>query len=438
MAGARPTVTFDAFTGRYAQRTAGMTASEIRALFAVASRPEVVSLAGGMPYTTALPLDAVGKLMSDLLATKGAVALQYGSGQGDPVLREHICEVMALEGVIGSPDDVTVTVGSQQALDLVTRIFIDPGDVILAEAPSYVGALGTFASYQADVVHVAMDDKGLVPEALRSAIADVKASGRTAKFLYTIPNFHNPAGTSLADPRRDEVLQICVEAGLLVIEDNPYGLLGFEGPPTPAIRARGDEENVIYLGSFSKTFAPGLRVGWVLAPHAVREKLVLASEASVLCPPALNQMVVTEYLATQDWQGQVEVFKGIYQERRDAMLGALGAMMPAGTTWTHPTGGFYVWATLPEGLDAKVMQPRAITARVAYVPGIGFYADGQGKRELRLSYCFPEPARIEEGVRRLAGVVEAELELLATFGPTLGPPVADRVLGASTPSPGLA
>jgi 2-aminoadipate transaminase len=438
MAGVPPSIRLDAFTGRYAQRTAGMTASEIRALFAVASRPEVVSLAGGMPYTTALPLDAVGKLMSDLLATKGASALQYGSGQGDPVLREHICEVMALEGVVGSPDDVTVTVGSQQALDLITRIFVDPGDVILAEAPSYVGALGTFASYQADVVHVPMDDQGLVPDALREAIAAVAASGRRAKFLYTIPNFHNPAGTSLSEPRRDEVLQICVEAGLLVIEDNPYGLLGFEGPPTRAIRARGDShtvsENVIYLGSFSKTFAPGLRVGWVLAPHAVREKLVLASEASVLCPPALNQMVVTEYLSTQDWQGQVEVFKGIYQERRDAMLGALTSMMPAGTTWTHPTGGFYVWTTLPEGLDAKVMQPRAITARVAYVPGIGFYADGQGQRELRLSYCFPEPSRIEEGVRRLAGVVEAELELLETFGPTL----PERVLGSTTPSPGLA
>jgi 2-aminoadipate transaminase len=427
-------VTFDAFTGRYAQRTAGMTASEIRALFAVASRPEVVSLAGGMPYTTALPLDAVGKLMSDLLATRGAQALQYGSGQGDPELREHICTVMALEGVIGSPDDVTVTVGSQQALDLVTRIFIDPGDVILAEAPSYVGALGTFAAYQADVVHVPMDADGLVPEALREAISSVQASGRRAKFLYTIPNFHNPAGTSLAFARRAEVLQICVEAGLLVLEDNPYGLLGFEGPPTPAIRSLGDEDNVIYLGSFSKTFAPGLRVGWVLAPHAVREKLVLASEASVLCPPALNQMVVSEYLATQDWQGQVEVFKQLYQERRDAMLSSLSELMPRGTTWTRPTGGFYVWATLPSGLDAKVMQPRAITARVAYVPGIGFYADGQGQRELRLSYCFPEPARIQEGVRRLAGVVEAELELLETFGPSL----SERVLGSSTPSPGLA
>jgi 2-aminoadipate transaminase len=427
-------ITLDAFTGRYAQRTAGMTASEIRALFAVASRPEVVSLAGGMPYTTALPLDAVGKLLSDLLATKGAAALQYGSGQGDPVLREHICEVMALEGVVGSPDDVVVTVGSQQALDLVTRIFCDPGDVILAEAPSYVGALGTFAAYQAEVVHVPMDDQGLVPEALREAIAAVHRQGKRAKFLYTIPNFHNPAGTSLSDPRRDEVLEICKQAGLLVLEDNPYGLLGFDGPPTPAIRARGDEQHVIYLGSFSKTFAPGLRVGWVLAPHAVREKLVLASEASVLCPPAINQMLVTEYLTTQDWQGQVEVFKGLYQERRDAMLDALATLMPAGTSWTRPTGGFYVWTTLPAGLDAKVMQPRAITARVAYVPGIGFYSDGQGQRELRLSYCFPEPERIREGVRRLAGVVEAELELLATFGPTL----AARSTGAVTPSPDLA
>jgi DNA-binding transcriptional MocR family regulator len=425
-------VTFDAFTGRYAQRTAGMTASEIRALFAVASRPEVVSLAGGMPYTTALPLDAVGKLLSDLLATRGAAALQYGSGQGDPELREHICEVMALEGVVGSPDDVVVTVGSQQALDLVTRIFCDPGDVVLAEAPSYVGALGTFAAYQAEVVHVPMDEHGLVPDALREAVARV---GARAKFLYTIPNFHNPAGTSLSDARRTEVLEICRQAGLLVLEDNPYGLLGFEGPPTPAIRARGGEDDVIYLGSFSKTFAPGLRVGWVLAPHAVREKLVLASEASVLCPPALNQMAVVEYLTTQDWQGQIEVFKDLYRERRDAMLDALTTLMPAGTTWTHPTGGFYVWTTLPEGLDAKVMQPRAITARVAYVPGVGFYADGQGGRELRLSYCFPEPDRIREGVRRLAGVVEAELELLDTFGPlaAVAPPH-----GAATPGPDTA
>jgi len=434
-------VTLDAFTDRYAQRTHGMTASEIRALFAVASRPEVVSLAGGMPNLSALPLDAVGKLMGELVQTRGAQALQYGSGQGDPHLRELICEVMALEGIAASSEDVVVTVGSQQALDLVTRVFIDPGDVVLAEAPSYVGALGTFSAYQAEVVHVAMDEHGLVPEALREAIAGVKAAGKRAKFLYTVPNFHNPAGVSLAEARRDEVLAVCQAAGLMVLEDNPYGLLGFDGPPTPAIRARGakrggDSDDVLYLGSFSKTFAPGLRVGWVLAPHAVREKLVLAAEAAVLCPPQLNQMLVAEYLSTQDWQGQVGAFRGMYRERRDAMLDALTQQMPAGTTWTHPAGGFYVWVTLPEGLDSKVLLPRAVTARVAFVPGTAFYADGSGRNHLRLSYCYPEPDRIREGVRRLATVLEEEVELRETFGAT-GPPTSLRSQSES-PSPDLA
>jgi DNA-binding transcriptional MocR family regulator len=354
-----------------------------------------------------------------------------------PELREQITEVMRLEGIVAHPDDVVVTVGSQQALDLVTRVFCNPGDVVIAEAPSYVGALGTFAAYQAEVVHVTMDEDGLVPAALREALAAVKAAGKTAKFLYTIPNFHNPAGVSLAEARRDEILAICQEAGLLVLEDNPYGLLGFDGPPTQAIKARAGEDDVVYLGSFSKTFAPGLRVGWVLAPHAVREKLVLASEATVLCPPQLNQLVVVDYLTTQDWRGQVEVFKDLYRERRDAMLDSLTQLMPAGTTWTHPTGGFYVWLTLPEGLDSKVMQPRALTARVAYVPGIGFYADGQGGRDMRLSYCFPEPERIREGVRRLSGVIEAELELLETFGPTTQPLRLGHAQ-AETPSPDMA
>ena len=434
----RPTsgVTLDAFTDRYAQRTHGMTASEIRALFAVASRPEVVSLAGGMPNLSALPLDAVGKLMGELVQTRGAQALQYGSGQGDPHLRELICEVMSLEGIAGSSEDVVVTVGSQQALDLVTRVFIDPGDVVIAEAPSYVGALGTFAAYQAEVVHVAMDEQGLVPEALRETIAAVQAAGKRAKFLYTVPNFHNPAGTSLAEHRRDEVLAICQSAGLLVLEDNPYGLLGFDTPPVPAIRARGGEDDVLYLGSFSKTFAPGLRVGWVLAPHAVREKLVLAAEAAVLCPPTFNQLAVAEYLSTQDWQGQVGAFRAMYRERRDAMLDALAQQMPAGTTWTSPTGGFYVWVTLPGELDAKVLLPRAVTARVAFVPGTAFFADGTGQRHLRLSYCYPEPDRIREGVRRLSTVLEEEVELRSTFGPT-GPRRA-TASQAQAPAPDLA
>lgn len=410
----------DPYLSQYADRTAGMTASEIRALFAVASRPEVVSLAGGMPYVNALPLDAVGTLMCDLVNTRGNVALQYGGGQGDPVLREQICEIMALEGIRAHADDVVVTTGSQQALDLVTRLFINPGDVILAESPSYVGALQAFRSYQAEVLHVAMDDDGLIPESLREALARCAAAGQVVKFVYTIPNFHNPAGVSLAPARRAEVLDICRTAGVLLLEDNPYGLLGFEAEPYRALRA-DERDGVVYLGSFSKTFAPGLRVGWVVAPPGVRDKLVLAAEATMLCASSLSQLAVSSYLSNFSWQDQIKAFRALYQERRDATLDMLGRTMPEGTTWTKPAGGFYVWVTLPSGLNCEAMLPRAISARVAYVPGTAFYAGAaraDGSSSLRLSYCYPPPDRIQEGVRRLASVVEQELDVRQSLGLT--------------------
>lgn len=418
---------------RYAQRTAGMTASEIRALFAVASRPEVVSLAGGMPYLPALPLDSLADELAQVVATDGMTALQYGSAQGLPVLREQICEVMALEGIRAHADDVTVTVGSQMALDMVTRIFCDPGDVVLAEAPSYVGALTTFASYQAQVVHVPMDDDGLIPAELETALRSLRAEGRTPKFLYTIPNFHNPAGVTLAVARRGQVLKVCAEHGLLIIEDNPYGLLGFDGQHYPAMRAT-EPDNVVYLGSFSKTFAPGLRVGWALAPHAVREKLVLAVESATLCPPTFTQALVSRYLSQHDWKGQIKNYREAYRERRDAMVAALRQYLPPGCRWTHPAGGFYVWLTVPEGLDTKAMLPRAVTQRVAYVPGTAFYADSFGSRQMRLSFCYPTPERITEGVRRLAAVLDGELELQRTFGS-----VSPRaVSGPQSPTPDTA
>ena len=408
----------DSYVDRYAARTNGMTASEIRALFSVASRPEVVSLAGGMPNISGLPLDVVGQAIGDLVAEHGTTAMQYGSGQGDPVLREQICDVMRLEGIEAHPDDVVVTVGSQQAVDLVTRIFCDPGDVVICEAPSYVGALGVFRSYQCDVVHVEMDGDGLVPSALRDAIATVQAAGRRIKFLYTIPNYHNPAGVTLSLERRREVLEICREADVLVLEDNPYGLLGFDDEPLRALRA-DEPDGVIYLGSFSKTFAPGFRVGWALAPHAVREKLVLAQESATLCPPSFSQMAVSAYLSHHDWLGQIKAFREMYRERRDAMVEALDDLMPAAARWNVPRGGFYVWLTLPPGLDAKAMLPRAVTSRVAFVPGTAFFADGFGAQSMRLSYCYPTPERIREGVRRLTGVIEEELELRETFGATV-------------------
>ncbi|WP_291383311.1 PLP-dependent aminotransferase family protein [Demequina sp.] len=404
----------DPWLGSYASRAHNMRSSEIRALFAVASRPEVVSLAGGMPFIGGLPLEDIGEMMRRLVAEQGEVALQYGSGQGYEPLREHITEVMALEGIHAHPDDVVVTTGSQQALDLVTKIFIDPGDVIVAEAPSYVGALGVFRAHEAEVVHVPMDERGLVPEALETALTALAAEGRRVKFLYTVPNFHNPGGVTLSLERRPRVLEICQRFGVLVLEDNPYGLLGFDAEPLPALRSM-DEEGVIYLGSFSKTFAPGFRVGWAVAPHAVREKLVLASEAAILCPSNASQMAISSYLSHHDWKGQIKKFREQYRERRDAMISALEEFMPE-ASWNVPDGGFYVWVTLPDGLDSKSMLPRAVTARVAYVPGTAFYYDGTGASHLRLSYCYPTPERIKEGVRRLAGVIDAEIETIKIFG----------------------
>jgi DNA-binding transcriptional MocR family regulator len=393
---------------RYAHRAAHMKPSEIRSLFAVASRPEIVSLAGGMPNLSAIPMDMMAGIVEKLIREDGQEALQYGSGQGHPQLREQICDVMALEGIKANPDDVLVTTGSQQALDLISRIFIDPGDVVLVEAPSYVGALGTFAQYEASVVHIEMDQNGLIPEALRQAIKTLRYQGRRIKFLYLIPNYQNPAGVLLPADRRSEILDICRSEKIFIVEDNPYGLLGFDRPSPNAMRAE-DSENVIYLGSFSKTIVPGFRIGWALVPQSLKEKLVIASESSILCPSNFSQMAIASYLANQPWREQIASFCALYKVRRDAMLSALDAYFPKAATWTKPAGGFYVWVTLPPEIDTKAMVPRAIAAKVAYVPGTAFFADGFGSWSLRLSYCYPTPERITQGVMALSKVVEQEM-----------------------------
>lgn len=404
----------DRFVDQYAERTLNLKVSAVRALFAVANRPEIVSLAGGMPNIADLPLPDIAEELGGMITRNGMQVMQYGSGQGEPVIREQICDVVALEGIAAHPDEITITAGSQQGLDLVTRIFIDPGDVILAESPSYVGALGTFASYQAEVVHVASDSDGLDPAALRETITQLHGFGKRVKFLYTIPNFNNPSGLTQPLERRREILAICDEFNVLIVEDNPYGLLTYEAEPLPAMRSL--DENVIYLGSFSKIFAPGFRVGWVIAPHAVREKLVLAQESATLCPPVFSQFAISTYLSQSPWQEQIVDYRDMYRVRRDAMLAALAEHMPDGSTWTHPTGGFFVWVTMPEGIDSQAMLPRAVNARVAYVPGDAFYADGQGARNVRLSFCFPPASRIVTGVERFAEVVRRELDVMHTFG----------------------
>ena len=407
-------IKLDPYMERYAARTRAMGASEIRALFAVASRPEIVSLAGGMPYTSAIDQDAVAEVTAAVLSEQAATALQYGGGQGDPELREELVRVMAAEGVPAHADDLLVTVGGQQGLDLVAKLFIDPGDIVLAEGPSYVGALGAFQAYQADVVHVPMDEDGLQPAALASVLDRLASAGRTPKFLYTIPNHQNPAGVSLSSARREALAALALRRDLLILEDNPYGMLDFKREQRTSLKSLAPS-HVIYVGTLSKIFSPGIRVGWVAAAQPVREKLTLLKESADLCQSNLTQFIAARWLSTQPWEHQIDVFRETYRERCDAMLEEMASEMPPGCEWSQPTGGFFVWLRLPPGLDSKQMLAKSIGARVAYVPGRGFYADGNGAQELRLSFCYPNEDDIREGIRRLASVIRGERELASAI-----------------------
>jgi 2-aminoadipate transaminase len=407
-------VQLDPYQGRYARRARGMTASEIRALFEVATRPEIVSLAGGMPYTAALDNDAVTAVTTNVLRDAGPTALQYGGGQGLQSLRERLVEVMAAEQLDAHPDDLVVTNGGQQALDLLSRLFCNPGDIVLAEGPSYVGALGAFSAYQAHVLHIDMDEQGLIPEALDDTMEALRHAGRVAKFLYTVPNHQNPAGVSMSARRREALVERAERYDLLLIEDNPYGLLDFKGELLPCLQTMAPNR-VVYLGTLSKIFSPGIRIGWTATPAPVRRKLTLLKETADLSQSNLTQYVAERWLSTQPWLEQVEEFRELYRERCDAMLDELDRQLSDLCTWSVPTGGFFVWLRLPEGLDSKQLLASALQARVAYVPGRGFYADGSGGREMRLSFCYPTSDEIREGVRRLATVIREQVDLRAAF-----------------------
>jgi 2-aminoadipate transaminase len=405
-------LSIDRFVDRYARRTSGMSASEVRALFAVASRPEVVSLAGGMPYVQALPGAEVEAVIRDVIREAGPTALQYGGGQGQLSLRETLARLMAEEGVAADPDDVVVTTGAQQALDLLGKIFIDPGDVIAVEAPAYVGALTAFGAYEPRFLAIATDENGIVVDELERALG----RGERPTFVYTVPNFSNPGGVTMSLERRERLVELCHEAGIPILEDNPYGLLRFEGEPLPCLKSM-DPGNVIYLGTVSKTFSPGVRVGWVLAEQSVVQRVVLAKEAADLCGSNLSMLITERWFADEDrWRGTLERLVKTYRSRRDVMLDALREQFPVDASWAEPGGGFYVWVTLPDWMDAKALLAAAVERRVAYVPGVAFYADGRGTNQLRLAFCYPTEDRIVEGIARLGALFADEEQLYRSLG----------------------
>jgi 2-aminoadipate transaminase len=383
-----------------------MSASEVRALFAVASRPEVVSLAGGMPFVEAIPAEHVLEAVQAVMRDRGAIALQYGGGQGDALLRERLVALMQAEDVSADPQDVVVTTGAQQALDLLGKIFIDPGDEVAVEAPAYVGALSAFSAYEPRFLTIELDEEGMVVDDLEQALL----RGARPTFVYTVPNFGNPAGVTMSLRRRHQLIALCREASIPIVEDNPYGMLRFEGKALPCLRTL-DPDNVIYLGTVSKVFSPGVRVGWALGPPSVVHRLVLAKEAADLCGSAFTMLVTERYFADERWRTTLSTLVNVYRSRRDAMLEALEEHFPRGSSWTRPAGGFYVWVTLPEYLDAHSMLAAAVERRVAYVPGTAFYPDDRGRDRMRLAFCYPAEDRIREGIARLGSLLEDEEQL---------------------------
>src|SRR5215204_3173138 len=427
------------YAGLFARRTQGMKSSAMRDLMAITARPEVISLAGGLPDTSSFPAEDVAALMSRVAADASARALQYGPTEGMDELKSCIVRVMAEEGMDVGEDDLLVTTGGQQVIDLVCKTLIDPGDVIVAEGPTYPGAVPTFGAYEADVVQIEMDANGMRIDVLEEMLQRLDHEGRTPKFIYTVPTFQNPAGVTMGLDRRRRLVRLAAERELLVLEDNPYGLLRYEGDPLPPLYALDGGEYVVYLGTFSKILSPGLRLGWTAAPRPVLEKLNLGKQGADLCSSTFGQHFVIEYFARRDWRDLLGSLRELYRRRRDMMLDALAEHFPREAEWTRPAGGLFIWATLPDYIDTTDLLARALREHVAFVPGRAAFRDGRGASAMRLNFSGVGDDGLREGVARIGKVINEQVRLYSTLTATA--PAAPRQPAApaseteATPAP---
>jgi 2-aminoadipate transaminase len=400
---------------RFAQRTHGVTSSAIRELLKLTEQPDILSFAGGLPAPEIFPLAEVEAAAHRVLREHGRTALQYGTTEGYLPLRELLVRHMGRYGIQVTPDHVLITSGSQQALDLIGKLLLNPGDVVLTEAPTFLGAIQAFTAYQAEFVTVPIDDEGLRVDLLEEALR----SG--PKFLYVLPNFQNPGGVTLSLERRRRLVELAARYGTPIVEDDPYGQLRYEGHHLPSLVkvdaechgcAQGERAfrgGVIYLGTLSKTLAPGLRLGWVVAPLEVVQKLVQLKQGTDLHTSSLIQMLGYEVARGGFLDRHVRVIRKVYGDRRDAMLRALKAYFPAAVRWTHPQGGLFLWVTLPPGLDSSELLEEALKEKVAFVPGAPFFPGGGGASTLRLNFSYCTPQKIDEGMGRLGGVLRRHL-----------------------------
>jgi 2-aminoadipate transaminase len=418
----------DRYAGLFASRTRKMRSSAMRDLMALTERDDVISLAGGLPDTSTFPTDSYAALMGQVAAQSCARALQYGPTSGSEVIKHCIAEVMAAEGMQIGIHDMLVTTGGQQAIDLVCKTLLDPGDVVIAEAPTYPGAIPTFCSYEADVVQIPLDDDGMQVDQLEATLDTLQREGRRPKFVYTVPTFQNPAGVTMSLARRRELVRIARERELLVMEDNPYGMLRYEGEPLPTLYSL-DHEFVIYAGTFSKILSPGVRLGWAVAPAPILDQMQTGKQGADLCSSPITQYFVAAYFDSGPWGDYLGSLVEIYRRRRDVMLDAMAEHFPREAHWTHPQGGLFIWATMPDYIDTTDLLARALQENVAFVPGRAAYLDGRGGSAMRLNFSGVAEDQIREGIRRIGEVIR---EQVAMYGTLTGTAPAKR---ERTPEP---
>ncbi len=410
------------YAGLFAERTRVMRSSAMRDLMAITASPEVISLAGGLPDTSTFPPQSFAAQMTRIAQESAAEALQYGPTEGFEETRDCILQVMGAEGMLPDPHDIIVTTGGQQGIDLVCKTLIDPGDVVICEAPTYPGAVPVFCSYQADVVQIECDEDGMRIDELEALLERLRGEGRKPKFIYSVPTFQNPAGVTMSLPRRNRLVELARRHELLLVEDNPYGLLRYGGEPMPPLYQLDGGDFVIYIGTFSKILSPGIRLGWTVAPPPVMEKIVLGKQATDLCTSTLTQYFVREYFREGRWQHYIDDLTEIYRRRRDVMLAALDEHFPAAATWTEPEGGLFIWATLPAYIDTSDLLAKALRADVAFVPGQAAYVDGRGGSSMRLNFSGVSEDEIREGIRRIGQVIAEQVELYEALTGEQAPP----------------
>ena len=396
----------------FAERALGMKASDIRELLELTQRPEIISLAGGLPNTKAFPAEQIAEICTDILKNDSHIALQYSATEGIRPLRQALVDYMKSSFHVESEvDNLIVTTGSQQALTLISMVLLNPGDMVVTTAPSYVGGIGAFRAFQAEMDTVAQDDEGLVIDSLNEKLAELKAKGIKPKMIYVVPTFQNPAGVTMNEKRREEMLELAIEYDVLVLEDDPYSRLRFEGKEVRPVKYFDYEGRVIFLGTMSKLLSPGLRVAWMLAPKDLSRKFAIAKQSADLCSTTFSQFVAYEFLNRGYLEPHIEKIKAMYKRKRDIMLSAMDENFPEGLSWTRPEGGMFSWVTMPEHMDSKLILMRAIKEdNVAFVIGSAFYPDGSGKNHMRLNFSHSSDDKLKEGIRRLGVTLTKEME----------------------------